>query len=112
MVVLVTVAPVQVVVGFGPTGMVTPAGMVSVRLTPEAGCPAGLKKVMRKRERWLGSITLGVNCLVRPILPCVVRLVVAKEPLLRPSDVAMAPTGMKLVMPPVVVIVDRLGDAG
>ena len=98
-----SVAPAQVVTGFGPGAIVTPAGSVSVTAKLLANVGVGLKKVNRRRDRVPGTITLGVNCFVIPRLVWVVRLVVACPALLRPSLVVIALMGMKLVTPPIVV---------
>src|SRR5689334_21593730 len=58
---------------------------------------------MRRRERSPGLTTFGVNCLTRPMLVLMARLVVAAVVLLRFWSVVMAPAGMVLVLPPVTV---------
>ena len=72
------------VVGLAPGGIVTLTGRVSTTLTFAAGEVVGLKKVIRRRERSLGSMILGVKLLLTPRFALVVKLVVACPGLLRP----------------------------
>lgn len=101
----VTTAAPQVLAGLGPAGTLRPAGRLSVTDRLLAGWELPFEKVSRRRDRSPGLTTPGVNCLTTPILVCVVRLVVACRLFDSPWSVRMAPTGMKLVMPPVLVVV-------
>lgn len=60
-----------------------------------------MKKVIRKRDLVFGFIILGVNFLVIPRLPCVVKLVVAAPLFVNPWPVVIPPMGIKLVIPPI-----------
>ena len=96
--------PVQVVVGFAPAGMVTPAGSTSLTAMSASGCASGLMKVMRTRLRAPGAITSGMNCLLTPTLAWVCRLVEASSVLLTPWSVVTAPTGISSRMVPTWVV--------